>query len=273
MTVDIANHDFTIQWGGVYYFTLSDYPRISAWELKKLVAFFNYEAAHKRETRIKCGDAGITTAIGEAFSNPDRYAEVRPPEKITECDYCAQRGCATKFLCHTATLDGAAKILESGRLLSAAKAFGRRADDFVSDWRNAAGDPADYFDYIMFSWGNCTAGDRLVMERKLGGPPGEGDLSERFEPGVRFYFYYEDLLNHPGYAFDGYHPAKIKDELVLENYLLACFAPEEFKDLLLGPASPVLKERIRFIPHRGLELREWTKKIYGALEESTKTVL
>ena len=43
----------------------------------------------------------------------------------------------------------------------------------------------------MFAWGNCQAGDRLVMERKLGRFPNEEDLSVHFSPGVRFYFEYE----------------------------------------------------------------------------------
>jgi hypothetical protein len=40
-------------------------------------------------------------------------------------------------------------------------------EELMAGSRNAAGDPADYFEYIMLAWGNCQAGDRLVMERKL----------------------------------------------------------------------------------------------------------
>lgn len=48
----------------------------------------------------------------------------------------------------------------------------------MSEQRNAANDPADYFEYIMFALGNCQAGDRLVIERELGRFPNEEDLSE-----------------------------------------------------------------------------------------------
>ena len=50
----------------------------------------------------------------------------------------------------------------------------------MNESRNAGNDPADFFDYIMFSWGNCQAGDRLIMERKLGHDPSEEDLSIHF---------------------------------------------------------------------------------------------
>jgi len=72
------------------------------------------------------------------------------------------------------------------------KAFGKTADELVRDERNAAGDPADYFDYIMFAWGNCQAGDRLVMERNLNGNLSYEafveELEKNLSPGIRFYF-------------------------------------------------------------------------------------
>lgn len=84
--------------------------------------------------------------------------------------------------------------------------------------RNAAKDPADYFEYIMLAWGNCQAGDRLVMERALGRFPNEEDLSAGFHPGVRFYFRYEQLLKHPKAVCDGVLPVKVKDEIILEDW-------------------------------------------------------
>ncbi len=78
--------------------------------------------------------------------------------------------------------------------------------------RNAANDPEDYFQYIMFAWGNCQAGDRLVMERALGRFPDENDLSINFEPGVRFFFRYDTLSVHPNVTFEGVLPFKIKLE-------------------------------------------------------------
>ena len=71
------------------------------------------------------------------------------------------------LVCHTAPLENAISILQCGLLLSSVKA--RKLPDTVlqKEDRNAANDPLDYFHYVMFTWGNCQAGDRLVMERKL----------------------------------------------------------------------------------------------------------
>ena len=59
MKVNIAKHDCTIIWDGVYYFALSDYPHISPWELKKLLAFIEFEKKHGRQTEIISENADI----------------------------------------------------------------------------------------------------------------------------------------------------------------------------------------------------------------------
>ena len=38
-------------------------------------------------------------------------------------------------------------------------------------------------------------------------------LSVHFNPGVRFYFKYEQLINHPNAVCDGVFPMKVKDEI------------------------------------------------------------
>ncbi|MCL2517517.1 MAG: hypothetical protein FWF15_03030 [Oscillospiraceae bacterium] len=243
MKVIIANHECTICWGGVYYFALSDYPNISPWELKKLLAFIDYEKRHGRETEV-------------IFEE-----DVPLPAKITECTYCRHHGCLTEFVCHTAMLENAVKILKCGKLLSAVKAFGKPAAELVSDKRNAAGDPADYFDYIMFAWGNCQAGDRLVMERTLGRGPTDDELEHALTPGVRFYFRYADIIKHPGYVFDGYHPAKVKDEIVLADYPHMCIAPEQYKSELTPD--------VYYLPQDGLGLLDWSERVYEFVRSIT----
>ena len=59
------------------------------------------------------------------------------------------------------TFRKAISILKCGSLLSAVNA--RKLPDTVlqKEDRNAANDPTDFFHYVMFSWGNCQAGDRL----------------------------------------------------------------------------------------------------------------
>ena len=265
MKIDIANHDCTIIWDGVYYFALSNYPNISSWELKKLLAFIDFEKEHDRKTEIVCEDKTILETVNHAITQPKAVLNALLPNKITECTYCKHNGCLTKFVCHTATPDNAKKILASGTLLSAVKAFGKTGDELVLDSRNAAGDPADYFDYIMFAWGNCTAGDNLTMERLLGRGATDDERENALMPGVRFYFRYEDIIRHPDYVFDGYHPAKIKNELILADYLYTCIIPEHLRPEL-NVFTLNINDKIHYIPQQGLGLLDWTEKVYKFVE-------
>ena len=268
MQINIADHDGMIIWDGVYNFALSDYPHISPWELKKLLIFIDYEKRHGRQTEILCENANILAAVNNAFINPETVEHAALPVKITECTQCKQHGCLTEFVCHTTTLESAKKILTSGKLLSAIKAFGKTGNELVPDKRNAAGDPVDYFDYIMFAWGNCVGGDRLVMERELGKFPNEDDLNINFVPGIRFYFRHENIIQHPGYVFDGYHPAKIKDELVLSDYLYACIVPEHYKSEPEKLINPQIAGKVYYIPQNGLGLWDWAEKVCQFVERN-----
>lgn len=87
-------------------------------------------------------------------------------------------------------------------------------------------------EYIMFAWENCQAGDRLVMERTLGRFPNEKDLSVDFKPGIRFYFKYEQLLEHPSAVCDGVSPVKVKDEILLSDWVYRIVIPMKLKDEL-----------------------------------------
>jgi len=266
MKVKIAKHDCTIIWDDVYYFALSDYPHISFWELKKLFTFITFEKQNGRQTEIICENKSIIAAVNYAIANPETIENALLPDKITECTYCKHNGCLTKFVCHTATPDNAKKILTSGKLLSAVKAFGKTGEDLVLDSRNAAGDPADYFDYIMFAWGNCTAGDNLTMERLLGRGATDDERENALMPGVRFYFRYEDIIRHPGYVFDGYHPAKVKDELMLADWLYVCIVPEQYENELKNIVVPEITDKLSYLPQDNLGLLDWTERVYKFVE-------
>ena len=196
MIINIAKHEFTIIWDNVYYFTLSNFPYISDWELKKLLLFLDYEKKYNRETNIICDNNNITEKINYAIKNPEQYLQVNVPEKITECISCNQKGCTTDFLCHTANIENAKLIFNCGKILSAVKARNKTGIELAKEPGNSANDPPDFFEYVMFSWGNCQAGDRLIMERILGRNPNENDLSGGFKPGVRFYFKYKTIIKH-----------------------------------------------------------------------------
>ncbi|MBQ6835568.1 MAG: phosphate ABC transporter ATPase, partial [Clostridia bacterium] len=189
MLIKIGNFDFTEVWDGVLYKKLSTYPQISDWEIRNLTEFIDYEKANGRNCTIECENEKLLAIINEKIA--DRSCLNAPrPYKITECTACRHKGCLTDYVCHTTSVENAVSILNCGSILSAVRARNLPAEVLMKEKCNAAKDPADYFDYVMFSWGNCQAGDRLVMERKLGRFPNQQDLSEEFQPGIRFYFKY-----------------------------------------------------------------------------------
>ena len=151
---------------------------------------------------------------------------------------------------------------KSNSLLSAVKA--RKLPDTVlmKEKRNAAHDPEDFFHYVMFSWGNCQAGDRLVMERKLERSPTEEEMNIGFTPGIRFYFKYDDLEKHPQAVHDGFLPIKIKDEVVLYDYVYAVIIPEEYKDKLESLIPSNLISRTYYIDNKDLDVWQWSEKVY-----------
>ena len=226
MLIRIGQFDITECWDGVLYKMLSRYPQISAWELQTVLDFIHYEESNGRTCEIEA-EKEVIDAIARYKPVYNQGIRIQPPPKIEECTACpGYKGCMTDYVCHTSPVDNAVKIFESGRLLSPVRARRASAAELQREARNAANDPEDYFEYIMFAWGNCQAGDRLVMERKLGRFPDEKDLSDGFTPGVRFFFRYDDLIRHPGAVFEGVLPMKTRDEVVLNDWVSAIIVPE-----------------------------------------------
>lgn len=267
MLIKIGGFEFTEVWDGVLYKNLSNYPKVSDWEKRNIIEFVEYEASHGRECRIECEDAGVLSEVRYALQNRELYRNVPRPALLTECTACPYRkGCVTDFVCHTTSAENAVKILRCGSLLSAIKASNLPVEELMAQSRNAAGDPADYFSYIMLAWGNCQSGDRLVMERKLGRFPDEKDLSDHFSPGVRFYFRYDDLALHPGAVFDGVLPMKVKDEIVLSDWLYALVIPEALRDVIAPAIPSELSDRVIYAENDCLDIWDWSEKVYRLIE-------
>ena len=208
MRIEIGQFEYTECWDGVLYKKLSDYPNITEWEIQNILDFIKYESDNGRSCDIEAEES-IICAIEDYRANKTED-RLLPPGKITECIACPKhKGCMTDLVCYTSSLKDAISILNCGSLLSAVLARKKSVKELKAESRNAANDPEDYFDYVMFAWGNCQAGDRLVMERKLGRFPDENDLNRGFEPGVRFFFRYKDIISHPNAVFDGVLPVKV----------------------------------------------------------------
>ena len=269
MLIKIGTFDCTEVWDGVFYKTLSNYPHITDWEIRNILDFMDCEKANGRECQIECESSDIIARIEAALQNPARYKMTPPPPLITECTACpCRKGCETKYVCHTSPVENALKIFETGSLLSAVKARNLPAEQLAAEPRNAARDPADFFHYIMFSWGNCQAGDRLVMERKLNRPPDEKSLSADFTPGVRFYFRYSDLITHPNAVTDGFLPVKVKDELILSDWVHVIIIPTAHKPTLRAAVPTDLKDKVIYVENDCRDIWDWSEKVYGIIEKT-----
>lgn len=104
-------------------------------------------------------------------------------------------------------------------------------------------------------------GDYVVLSENFSN---EDDLKNgNFNAGIRFYFRSEDILKHPGHIFDGYHPVKVKDEIVLSDYLYACIVPEQYKLKLSNLVLPELITKIYYLSQKGIGLQDWNDKVFN----------
>lgn len=260
MLIKIGNFDCSECWDGVFYKKLSNYPYITEWEIQTIIDFIDYEAKYGRACEIEA-EEDILKRI-EEYKAADKK-RVPVPQKITECTACPKyKGCMTDFVCHTSSVENALKILDCGSLLSPVLARGMSAKELKAEKRNAANDPEDYFEYVMFAWGNCQAGDRLVMERKLGRFPDENDLSTGFTPGVRFFFKYNEMIRHPNAVFDGVLPLKIKDGIVLNDWIHAIIVPTIYRDGIKPHIPENIREKVHFVDNDCKNIWEWSEKVY-----------
>lgn len=270
MLIKIGNFDCTEVWDGVFYKKLSNYPQISDWEIRTIIEFVEYEKKYGRTCTIECEDNDLLQTLNEKMTNREAYINTPRPKLLTECTACPHRkGCVTDFVCHTTSIENSKKNFACGKLLSAINARKVPVEELMKEKRNAANDPADYFEYVMLAWGNCQAGDRLVMERKLGRFPNEEDLSVHFEPGVRFYFKYEELSKHPNVVFDGVLPMKVKDEIDLHAWVHRIVIPMNFKEELESSIPEELMDKVLYIENDCKDIWDWSEKVYGVIERDS----
>lgn len=248
MDIRIGDFECSEVWDGIFYKKLSNFPQVSDWEIRTIIEFMEYENKHNRKCEIECENKVLLSIIKNKIMEKEKYKRIPRPKLLTECTACPYtKGCVTEYVCHTTALENAIQIFKCGKLLSALNARKVPVEQLMSEKRNAANDPADYFEYIMFAWGNCQAGDRLVMERALGHFPTEDDLSVHFKPGVRFYFKYDELAKHPGATFDGFLPIKVKDEIELTQWVDKIMIPMELKGKIEAYISDELNEKVRYV--------------------------
>lgn len=249
MILEISDEGVTKIKNGIYHYGLVDYPKIQNWEWNGIQAFISYEKAHGQQFEIICSDNDILSLVNDLANKLDGTEYIPPIADAIE-----------EFVYHATNAIAAQKILSSGRLLSATKAYGKTGEELVLERREIGWeDPVDFYEYVMFGWGTHLVGDYVVLSENF--PNEEDFLKGKFDAGVRFYIKYEDIIKHEGHTFDGYHPIKVKDEVILSDYLYACIVPEQYKKQIENYIPQELANRVYYLPQRGLALKEWNDKV------------
>ena len=101
------------------------------------------------------------------------------------------------------------------------------------------------------------------MERLLDRSPTPYDLSTGFQPGVRFFFLYDSVIQNPNVIFDGYHPVKIKGGINLDEYLFACVIPENLKNQFQNIIQIELKNRVHYLENDCPDIWSWSEKNFN----------
>lgn len=108
------------------------------------------------------------------------------------------------------------------------------------------------------------------MERKLGRSPSTDEMGAGFTPGVRFYFKYDDLDRHPQAIHDGFLPIKVKDEVILNDYMYMLIIPSEYKEQIMEVMPECLLDRAFCLSHDKLDVWQWSEKVYSFVHEMAK---
>lgn len=102
----------------------------------------------------------------------------------------------------------------------------------------------------------------MVMERKLGSFPNEKDLSDGFTPGVRFFFKYDTLIRHPKAVQEGVLPLKVKDEVILNDWIHAIVIPEDYRDQTISHIPSTLSGKVYYLKNDTRDIWAWSEKVY-----------
>ena len=249
MTLEIVNDDKLIIKNEIYRFGLRKYPQIQDWEWNNILAFLCYEKAQGTELKIVCENKEILSLVRNAFLKLDGTEYIPPIADAIE-----------EFVYHATDVYAAQKILTDGKLLSATKVYRKPGEVIAFERRECEWkDPADFYEYIMFGWGTHLVGDYVVLSENFHCE--EDLLKGNFNAGVRFYIKYKDIIKHKGHTFDGYHPIKVKDEVVLSDYLFACIVPEQYKEQMDNCISQELLPKVHYLTQKGLSLQKWNDKV------------
>jgi hypothetical protein len=215
--------------------------------------FIAYERDHGRTTTV---EADAALADWSQWTPPT--SRPNPTTFATQCcTHVFANGCAASGLvCHGAPPHAAAAILNDGELRSSAQLSGKAGTVLAAE--SSWGEPPDYFEYVMFANGRCTAPEAVANSRRLSRDLVPADLARGYTPAARFYFRWDQLVDAPSVAFDGVHPIKVRDALPLDLLLVAVVVPRS-EPLTMTPHRS-LADRIVVLDATAATPEEWADK-------------
>lgn len=175
--------------------------------------------------------------MGDTAASPESK---RPPGQC--CTHVYIDGCNAPLVSHGTPAATASTILRSGQLLAAVDTSGRSAADMAAE--STWGEPSDYFEYVMFANGRCTAPEAVARSRSLGRDVEPIDLRSGYPTAVRFYFDWSDLIAREDAAFDGVHPVKVRGPVELSDHLIAVVVHSRHEGVVAAAAESPVADRL-----------------------------
>lgn len=192
---------FTGSGGGVFRLMLT--KQQAGWQYH-VMDFIEYQAAHNKN---------IIAAV-----NAEDLAEAERAYQGHCCTDPFLRDDEPPVLVHATTPEGYVSIMKCGFLKSWNTLYsgGERPIGAL------LGDPPDFSDYVMFSFGGCFS--EIVVAAKQKGRI-DMDVHAPYTAGARFYLDAEKVARDGLLVRDGAH-VKVRDKLALQKYLLWVATPE-----------------------------------------------
>ena len=246
-----------------YVLPLVDDGAPSDYEQQVITDFVSYERKHGRRVGIWTSSDKASSLVLEAAcrtSTSDTTNRILPSATNSVCCRTYHPdGCDGRLACHAAPIEAAKQIMATGLILSKERLTGIATAELAraGSW----GDPADYFEYVCLSRGQCVAPDIVAMSRQYLRDLSPQQADSDFYPGVRFFFQTAQLFRHERAEFDGIHPVKVRHNLELMPYLLAVVAPARLPDgsaLELNVATPMAQKIILLDHHEFMGLSAWS---------------
>ena len=83
-----------------------------------------------------------------------------------------------------------------------------------------------------------------------------------FTPGVRFFFKYDKIISHPNTTFEGVLPLKIKEEIILSDWVDTIIIPSVEREAFETIIPHELESRIFFLDNDCKDIWSWSEKVY-----------